>query len=95
MKEGESAMGTDSLEAVLEICGELENDELTTQISSKLFKSEEMTKANVASRLKLKTGLGLDCSSELSFIASHLYEIERNILKEVGAALCERILSSE
>jgi hypothetical protein len=95
MKEDEIVMGRDNVEAALKICGELENDELSTQISSKLFEDEEITKANVVSRLKLKSGLSLDFSCELSFIASHLYEFERNILEEVGVALCEMILSSE
>jgi hypothetical protein len=93
--DGEILIGKDSLEEALKICRKLENDELTTQISSQLLESEETTKENVVSRLKLKSGLGLDFSSELSFIASHLYEFESNLLEEVGISLCEEILSSE
>jgi hypothetical protein len=95
MTVGEPEISNESLDEALKICGELENDELSSQISSKLLEGQGMMKENVVSRLKLKCGLGLNFSSELSFIASHLYEFESNVLKEVGISLCEEMLSSE
>jgi hypothetical protein len=84
----------DLLNEALLICRELENEELVSIISSKLYDSIAVTIENVLCVVKSKFAGGLDISDDVSFIASHFHEFEDNVFSSVGIEIGERIIRS-
>jgi hypothetical protein len=88
------SVAKESLNEALLISRELENDELVSIISSELYDSIAITVDNVIRVATSRFRCGLDISGEVSFMASHFYEFESDILSSVGLEIGERIVRS-
>ena len=81
-----------NLRAMKDICLLLENAELYGHVVDFELEGTEIDSGNAISRLLMKEELGLDSSPEISFLASHFYEIDISSVVSVGVSDLERVL---
>ena len=73
---GESVKVTkDNVCDLLKLSQDLENEELYSLLIDFNLSSEPISVSNCISRLHMRSGLGMKCEEEISFIASHFFEL--------------------
>jgi hypothetical protein len=77
------------------IAKSLRNHELYEALCDFQIGAVELSPTNVFERLSLRSSFDMDCHSEIEYIASHFYEVDRDLLKSMDAEFLKRIVSSD
>ena len=92
---GSITIDDQNIEVMKSISSSLENIELYAELIELELGGQDLSLENVASRLSAKLTLGLDSTSEISFLASHFYELEFSSLLSLGVCELERVLCDQ